>query len=74
MKTTSNSRQDAPERGKPAASIRRRFVITALVLAALALPAAFYTQNQVRQASQDSSLLVQEHRDLGWVLNSFAAG
>ncbi len=71
MRTTSNSRQGSSEEGKPVASIRWRFVITALVLAALALPAAFYTQNQVQQASQDSSRLVQEHRDLGWVLNSF---
>ncbi len=70
MGTTSNSRQGPPEEGKQAASIRWRFVFTALVLAALALPAVFYTQNQVRQASQDSSRLVQEHRDLGWVLNS----
>jgi len=51
-------------------SIRWRFVITAVVVVALALPAIFYTQSQVRQASQDSSLLVQEHRDLGWVMNS----
>ncbi len=71
MRTTSNSWQDSSDESKSAASIRRRFVITALVLAALALPAAFYTQNQVRQASQDSSRLVQKHRDLGWVLNSF---
>jgi diguanylate cyclase (GGDEF)-like protein/PAS domain S-box-containing protein len=56
--------------GKQVASIRWRFVVAALVLAALALPAVFYTQNQVLQASQDSSQLVQEHRDLGWVLNS----
>ncbi|HHI94985.1 MAG TPA: EAL domain-containing protein [Gammaproteobacteria bacterium] len=70
METTSNAQQDLPEEGKQAASIRWRFVIAALVLAALALPAVFYAQNQVRQASQDSSQLVQEHRDLGWVLNS----
>lgn len=58
------------EDGKQGASIRWRFVITALLLGALALPAIFYTQNQVREVTQDSSKLVQEHRDLGWVLNS----
>lgn len=52
------------------ASIRWRFLVTAIVIIALALPAVLYTQSQVRSASQDSSLLVQEHRDLGWVLNS----
>jgi diguanylate cyclase (GGDEF)-like protein/PAS domain S-box-containing protein len=36
----------------------------------IALPAVFYTQHRVHQASKDSSQLVQEHRDLGWVLNS----
>ena len=55
---------------RQSASIRWRFVITAIVVVALALPAIFYTQSQVHQASQDSSVLVQEHRDLGWVLNS----
>ena len=55
---------------RQSASIRWRFVITAIVVVALALPAIFYTQSQVHQASQDSSSLVQEHRDLGWVLNS----
>lgn len=52
------------------ASIRWRFVIAAIVVVALALPVVFYTQSQVHHASKDSSLLVQEHRDLGWVLNS----
>lgn len=52
------------------ASIRWRFVVAAVVVVSLALPAVFYTQSHVRQASQVSSLLVQEHRDLGWVLNS----
>jgi len=70
MGTTSDSQQDLSEESQQTVSIRWRFVVTALALAALALPAAFYTQNQVRQASQDSSRLVQEHRDLGWVLNS----
>ncbi len=51
-------------------SIRWRFIITAIVLAAMALPAVFYTQNRFRETSHESSLLVQEHRDLGWVLNS----
>ena len=55
---------------KKSASIRWRFLVTAVVVVALALPAIFYTQSQVHHASQDSSLLVQEHRDLGWVLNS----
>jgi diguanylate cyclase (GGDEF)-like protein/PAS domain S-box-containing protein len=53
-----------------AASIRWRFVATAIVLAALALPVVVYTQNQVQQTSQDSSKLLQEHRDLGWVLGA----
>ncbi len=70
MGTILNSQQDSPEEGRQAAGIRWRFVVSALVLAAIALPAAFYTQNQVRQTSEDSSRLVQEHRDLGWVLNS----
>lgn len=51
-------------------SIRWRFIVTAIVLAAMALPAVFYTQSQFRETSHESSLLVQEHRDLGWVLNS----
>ncbi|NOX76741.1 MAG: EAL domain-containing protein [Gammaproteobacteria bacterium] len=51
-------------------SLRGRFWVAAVLLLALALPAIFYTQNRVQQASRDSSLLVQEHRDLGWVLNS----
>jgi len=51
-------------------SIRWRFVAAAIVIVAMALPAVIYTQAHVRQASQGSSLLVQEHRDLGWVLNS----
>ena len=51
-------------------SIRWRFLVAAIVLAALALPAAFYTENRVQQASQNSSELVQQHRDLGWVLDS----
>ena len=51
-------------------SIRWRFIVTAVVLAVLALPALFYTQSQFRETSDQSSLLVQEHRDLGWVLNS----
>jgi len=62
MEPNINSRQGG--------SIRWRFVITTFVVVSLALPAIFYTQSQVRQASQDSSLLVQEHRDLGWVMNS----
>ncbi len=72
MESRSDSLQDLPEseQGTQVASIRWRFVVTAMLLAALALPAIFYTQNQVRQVSQDSSQLVQEHRDLGWVLNS----
>ena len=65
-----NVNEESADDGKQATSIRWRFVVTALVLAALALPAVFYTQNQVRHASKDSSKLVQEHRDLGWVLNS----
>lgn len=56
-------------RGK-VSSIRWRFIVTAFLLAALALPAVFYTQNRFRETSHASSLLVQEHRDLGWVLNS----
>lgn len=51
-------------------SIRWRFVVTAVIIAAMALPAVFYTQNRVRQASIDNTQFVQEHRDLGWVLNS----
>ncbi|MDT8385004.1 MAG: EAL domain-containing protein [Gammaproteobacteria bacterium] len=51
-------------------SIRWRFVLAALVVIGLALPAVFYTQSQLQNASQDSSQLVQDHRDLGWVLNS----
>ncbi len=51
-------------------SIRWRFIVTAIVLAAMALPAVFYTQSRFRETSHESSLLVQEHRDLGWVLNS----
>ncbi len=51
-------------------SIRWRFVMAAMVVVSLALPVVFYAQSHVRQASQDSSRLVQEHRDLGWVLNS----
>ena len=72
MRTDLDSLQDMSEsdNGAQGASIRWRFLVTALVLAALALPAIFYTQNQVRQISKDSSRLVQEHRDLGWVLNS----
>ncbi|HEC18562.1 MAG TPA: EAL domain-containing protein [Gammaproteobacteria bacterium] len=70
MGTESDSAQDKTVQDRPVASIRWRFVVAALVLAALALPAVFFTQNKVRQASQDSSRLVQEHRDLGWVLNS----
>ncbi|WP_455218071.1 putative bifunctional diguanylate cyclase/phosphodiesterase [Kaarinaea lacus] len=56
-------------RGK-VSSIRWRFVVTAFLLAALALPAVFYTQNRFQETSHASTLLVQEHRDLGWVLNS----
>ena len=56
-------------RGK-VSSIRWRFIVTAILLAALALPAVFYTQNRFQETSHQSSLLVQEHRDLGWVLNS----
>lgn len=56
-------------RGK-VSSIRWRFIITAFLLAALALPAVFYTQNRFQETSHASTLLVQEHRDLGWVLNS----
>ena len=70
MGTTLRVRSDLSGEGKQAVSIRWRFVVTALLLAALALPAAFYTQNQVHEVSRDSSRLVQEHRDLGWVLNS----
>ena len=55
---------------RKSASIRWRFGIAAVVVITLALPVVFYTQSQVHQASQDSSQLVQEHRDLGWVLNS----
>jgi diguanylate cyclase (GGDEF)-like protein/PAS domain S-box-containing protein len=55
---------------KHAASIRWRFVATAVVLAVLALPVVVYTQNQVQQASQDSLQLVKEQQDLGWVLGS----
>ena len=55
---------------RQATSIRWRFVVAAVVVVALALPAIFYTEARVRQASQASSQLVQEHRDLGWVLNS----
>ena len=51
-------------------SIRWRFIITAIVLASMALPAVFYTQSRFRDTSRESTLLVQEHRDLGWVLNS----
>jgi diguanylate cyclase (GGDEF)-like protein/PAS domain S-box-containing protein len=61
---------ESPAEEAQVTSIRWRFVVAALVLAALAMPAVFYTQNQVWQASQDSTRLVQEHRDLGWVLNS----
>lgn len=53
-----------------ASSIRWRFVVTAVIIAAMALPAVFYTQNRVRQASIDNTQFAQEHRDLGWVLNS----
>lgn len=56
-------------RGK-VSSIRWRFIVTAFLLAALALPGVFYTQNRFQETSHASSLLVQEHRDLGWVLNS----
>ncbi len=51
-------------------SIRWRFIVTAIVLAAMALPAIFYTQSRFRETSHESTLLVQEHRDFGWVLNS----
>ena len=51
-------------------SIRWRFVVTAVVIAAMALSAVFYAQYKVRQASTDSTLLMQEQRDLGLVLNS----
>lgn len=51
-------------------SIRWRFVVAVMVIVTLVLPAVYYTESQVRQASQNSSQLVQEHRDLGWVLNS----
>ncbi len=51
-------------------SIRWRFIVTAILLAAMALPAVFYTQSRFRETSRESTLLVQEHRDLGWVLNS----
>ncbi len=60
------------ERGSRAktSSLRGRFLVAAVLLVTLALPAIFYAQNRVQQASRDSSRLVQEHRDLGWVLNS----
>lgn len=51
-------------------SIRWRFIVTAILLAGLALPAVFYTQNRFQKTSHASTILVQEHRDLGWVLNS----
>ena len=56
--------------GTKSSSLRGRFLIAAVLLVVLALPAILYTQNRVQQASRDSSRLVQEHRDLGWVLNS----
>jgi diguanylate cyclase (GGDEF)-like protein/PAS domain S-box-containing protein len=51
-------------------SIRARFLLTAALLAVLALPAIYFTEQHVRQISRDSTDLVQEHRDLGWVLDS----
>jgi len=51
-------------------SIRVRFLLTAAVLAVLALPAVYYTGQRVRQVSHDSTEMVQEHRDLGWMLTS----
>ncbi len=51
-------------------SIRWRFVAAVVVVAAMALPAIWYTQNQVRLASTNGSQQIQEHRDLGWALNS----
>ncbi|MFN2128079.1 MAG: diguanylate cyclase, partial [Anaerolineales bacterium] len=56
-------------RGK-VSSIRWRFILTAFVLVGLALPAVIYTHNRFQETSHESSQLVQEHRDLGWVLNS----
>jgi diguanylate cyclase (GGDEF)-like protein/PAS domain S-box-containing protein len=56
-------------RGK-VSSIRWRFILAAFVLAGLALPAVLYTHNRFQETSHESSQLVQEHRDLGWVLNS----
>ena len=51
-------------------SIRVRFLLTAAVLAVLALPAVYFTEQRVHRISHDGTEMVQEHRDLGWVLNS----
>jgi diguanylate cyclase (GGDEF)-like protein/PAS domain S-box-containing protein len=51
-------------------SIRARFLLTAAVLAVLALPAVYFTEQRVHRISHDGTEMVQEHRDLGWVLNS----
>lgn len=53
-------------------SIRARFLMTAAVVAALALPVVLYTGNRVREVSAESSRLIQEDRDLSWAFDSLS--
>ena len=50
-------------------SLRGRFLITAIVLVALVLPAVFNTQKMVSNASEQSEALIADYRTLQLLIN-----
>lgn len=52
-------------------NFRGRFLLTAVILAAMVLPAVIYTQNMVEQASNESAQLNEGHQSLQLAIDNF---